>query len=125
MKTPIPPRPPRKPRTPAGPPGEVREPVQVYLAGGDRERLLRLTERLGISKSEAIRRGLAALESLEAEVLSCSVPGEVDLPSFGGRGLLPGVDLDDTRALLDRMEGERGERRGGDAGPRRGGTDRG
>lgn len=81
----------------------MRETVQVYLSGGDRGRLLRLTERLGISKSEAIRRGLAALESLEAEVLPGSVPGQVDLP--GGRGLLRGVDLDDTRALLDRMEG--------------------
>jgi hypothetical protein len=27
------------------------------------------------------------------------------LTTFKGRGLLPGVDLDDTAALLDRMEG--------------------
>lgn len=28
----------------------------------------------------------------------------VDLPRFRGRGLQPGVDLDDTAALLERME---------------------
>lgn len=28
----------------------------------------------------------------------------VRLTTFGGRGLRPGVDLDDTAALLDRME---------------------
>lgn len=27
------------------------------------------------------------------------------LPTFGGGGLLPGVDLDDSAALLDLMEG--------------------
>lgn len=29
----------------------------------------------------------------------------IALPSFGGRGLQPGVDLDDSAALLDRLEG--------------------
>lgn len=28
------------------------------------------------------------------------------LPTFGGRGLQPGVDLDDSAALLDLMESE-------------------
>ena len=33
----------------------------------------------------------------------------VRLPTFrGGRGLLPGVDLDNSAALLDRMEGRDG-----------------
>ena len=35
-----------------------------------------------------------------------SVAG-VDLPTFRGRGLQAGVDLDDTAALLDLMEGRR------------------
>ncbi len=30
----------------------------------------------------------------------------VDLPTFDGGGLQPGVDLDDSAALLDRMERE-------------------
>ena len=29
---------------------------------------------------------------------------KVKLPVFGGRGLQPGVDLDDSASLLDRME---------------------
>ncbi len=31
--------------------------------------------------------------------------GRVRLPTFGGKGLQPGVDLDDTASLLDRMDG--------------------
>jgi len=40
----------------------VREPVQVYLDGPDRERLERLTGRLASTKSDVLRRGLEALE---------------------------------------------------------------
>jgi Uncharacterized protein conserved in bacteria (DUF2191). len=36
--------------------------------------------------------------------------GRVRLPTFAGRGLLPGVDLDDTSVLLDRMEAPRDPR---------------
>lgn len=42
--------------------GRVREPVQVYLDRDDQERLDRLTHRLDTSKSDVLRRGLAALE---------------------------------------------------------------
>lgn len=31
----------------------------------------------------------------------------VELPSFAGRGLQPGVDLDDSAALLELMQGHR------------------
>ena len=41
---------------------KVREPVQVYLAPPDRDRLAALAERFGLTKSEVLRRGLAALE---------------------------------------------------------------
>jgi len=37
-------------------------PVQVYLDGPSRQRLDHLTENLGITKSEVLRRGLLALE---------------------------------------------------------------
>ncbi len=40
----------------------VSEPVQVYMAPHDRERLERLTEELGATKSDVLRRGLEALE---------------------------------------------------------------
>ena len=40
----------------------TREPVQVYMAPGDRERLDRLTDELDTTKSDVLRRGLEALE---------------------------------------------------------------
>lgn len=44
-------------------PGErVSEPVQVYLKPADQDRLRRLTDELGTSKSDVLRRGLRALE---------------------------------------------------------------
>lgn len=42
--------------------GRVGEPVQVFLAQPDHERLLELAEQLGVSKSDVLRRGLSALE---------------------------------------------------------------
>lgn len=43
-------------------PARVAEPVQVYLSPPDQDRLARLTRRLETSKSEVLRKGLAALE---------------------------------------------------------------
>jgi hypothetical protein len=88
---------------PSKTPDRVREPVQVYLDPPDQERLERLTRGLGLSKSEVLRRGLEALEALDRT--PSPEPDVPPLPTFGGRGLQPGVDLDDTSALLDRMEG--------------------
>jgi hypothetical protein len=34
-------------------------------------------------------------------------PAKITLPTFGGNGLLPGVDLDDSAALQDIMDGGR------------------
>jgi len=40
----------------------VAEPVQVYLKPSDQDRLSRLTEELGTTKSGVLRQGLEALE---------------------------------------------------------------
>lgn len=48
------------PETPRPP--RISEPVQVYLHQGDQDRIKRLTERLGTTKSDVLRRGLDALE---------------------------------------------------------------
>ena len=40
----------------------VGEPVQVFLDRPDHERLLGLAEQLGLSKSDVLRRGIAALQ---------------------------------------------------------------
>ena len=89
----------RKPAT------RVAEPVQVYLASPDRERLERLAERLDTTKSDVLRRGLEALESLTRRRTG-EPAGTKPLPTFSGLGLQPGVDLDDSASLLDLMEGD-------------------
>jgi Arc/MetJ-type ribon-helix-helix transcriptional regulator len=83
----------------------VAEPVQVYLEPADRQRLERLTGRLGATKSDVLRRGLQALEAQTAAAQAA--PAErLPLPTFAGRGLQPGVDLDDSAALLELMDRE-------------------
>lgn len=50
----------------------------------------------------------AVVEDALREALSRRVRtggGRVELPTFPGSRLLPGVDLDDSAALLERMEG--------------------
>lgn len=83
-------------------PSRVAEPVQVYLDEADRARLDRLTERLDTTKSEILRRGLEALEALTRS--AGSRKPRVTLPTYAGKGLRSGVDLDDTASLLDLMD---------------------
>lgn len=47
--------------------------------------------------ADALRRELALPAALAER-------GSVELPTFGGNGLQPGVDLDDTAGLVDLME---------------------
>lgn len=84
-------------------PGRVAEPVQVYLNPADRERLERLATRLDTTKSDVLRRGLAALDALTTHPTD-RAPAASQLPTFKGSGLQPGVDLDDTASLLDLMD---------------------
>lgn len=53
----------------------------------------------------------AVIENALREVLARKRPSAktkpVKLPTFKGQGLQPGVDLDDTSALLDLMDGLR------------------
>jgi hypothetical protein len=83
--------------------GRVAEPVQVYLDRPDRERLDRLAAQLEATKSDVLRRGLEALESLTRRATG-PAPAAVPLPTFSGHGLQPGVDLDDSASMLDLMD---------------------
>lgn len=75
----------------------------MYLDRPDRERLDRLAAQLAATKSDVLRRGLEALESLTRRVTGpASAP--VPLPTFRGQGLQPGVDLDDSASLLELMD---------------------
>ena len=84
--------------------GRVAEPVQVYLAGPDLDRLERLAARLGATKSDVLRRGLSALEaeSVSAGRREVGPP----LPTFKGTGLRDGVDLDRMAELLDLLDAD-------------------
>jgi hypothetical protein len=81
----------------------VAEPVQVYLAPADRERLQRLATELDATKSDVLRQGLAALEAQLTRSVSRRQPVR-SLPTYAGQGLQPGVDLDDTASLHDLMD---------------------
>jgi hypothetical protein len=87
------------------PPGRVGEPVQVYLDPADRERLERLAADLDTTKSDVLRRGLEALD-VASRRQAPARPRAVPLPTFTGKGLQPGVDLDDSAGLLDLMDGD-------------------
>lgn len=84
-------------------PKRLAEPVQVYLDPDDRERLERLQSELGATKSDILRRALTALES-QTRRTTPSVSLGPPLPTFAGKGLQPGVDLDDAAGLLDIMD---------------------
>lgn len=95
-----------KKRSPSAvtPRGRVSEPVQVYLAGPDLERLERLASRLGATKSDVLRRGLSALEA-ESVSMGRRAVGP-PLPTFKGTGLREGVDLNRMAALLDLLDAD-------------------
>ncbi|HEV8509777.1 MAG TPA: hypothetical protein VGQ48_04935 [Gemmatimonadales bacterium] len=84
--------------------GRVAEPVQVYLDRADRERLERLAVRLEATKSDVLRRGLTALESQVRQPAPAPAGVAPPLPTFSGKGLQAGVDLDDSANLLDLMQ---------------------
>jgi hypothetical protein len=56
-------------------PRRVREPIQVYLTSGERDRLDRLAEGLGVSRAEVLRRGIDALagQALDVDPLDALV----------------------------------------------------
>ena len=81
----------------------VGEPVQVYLTDPDRDRLERLATELDTTKSDVLRRGLEALEAMIRRDAKPARKAE-PLPTYRGKGLQPGIDLDDTAGLLDLME---------------------
>lgn len=88
----------------AAKPARASEPVQVYFAGPDLDRLERLASRLGATKSDVLRRGLSALEEDCVSMRRRTVGPPI--PTFAGTGLCEGVDLDRMAELLDRLDAE-------------------
>ena len=66
------------------------------------------------AKLRAAHRGITLTKVIEEALRESLAPRHdnqkrqaIRLPTFGGKGLLPGVDLDDSAALLDLMEHSR------------------
>lgn len=70
----------------------MAEPVQVYLAGADRERLQRLARQLGATKSDVLRQGLEALERQLADPAEHPALRLIGLAA-GPPGRAPGYDV--------------------------------
>lgn len=85
------------------PSARAPEPVQVYLAEPDLERLDRLAAQLGLSKSEVLRRGLAALDApgSEPEQGAPRIPVPVSTRRGGPR---KGIDLDRMSEVWDLLD---------------------
>ncbi len=68
-----------------------------------------LLEKAKIRAAETGRTLTAVIEdALRKEIEKADIkiePREVRIPTAGSGGVLPGIDLDDTSSLLDRMEG--------------------
>jgi predicted DNA-binding protein len=82
------------PKRSGGRTSRVAEPVQVYLHADDQDRLTRLTERLGTTKSDVLRRGL---EALEREVRDPAAHPALKLVGLGASHLGTGGGLDAAR----------------------------
>ncbi|MBI4317722.1 MAG: type II toxin-antitoxin system VapB family antitoxin [Chloroflexi bacterium] len=69
------------------------------------EQLLKEAKQLAIRSGKTLT---AVIEDALRESLSRQFGSErrewVSVPTFGGKGLLPGVDLDDSASLLEVME---------------------
>ena len=72
----------------------VAEPVQVYLAAADRQRLERLAEQLDATKSDVLRRGL---EALERQLLDPAQHPALRVIGIAGEETGPPLDYDVAR----------------------------
>jgi hypothetical protein len=75
------------------PSGSVREPVQVYLAAADRERLERLTGQLDTTKSDVLRKALEALERELSDPSQHPALRIIGIAGEAGTGPQPGYDV--------------------------------
>lgn len=74
-------------------PGRVAEPVQVYLEPPDSDRLARLAARLEATKSDVMRRGLAALERELTDPAHDPILAFIGLADDAAEGRDPGYDV--------------------------------
>lgn len=95
-------------------PDHVRGPIQTYLTTDERAELDRLAAELGVSRSEALRRGIQALGGAAARgggSLRDLVREGAVTPATAGPGEPPPSNPVATLAeLLEELDRDRGER---------------
>lgn len=80
----------------------VREPIQVYLTRPERSELDRVAQEMGVSRSEALRRGVLALKDVgyEGELRELADDGLVTPPTAGPGEPPPSAPVTSLRELL-------------------------
>jgi Arc/MetJ-type ribon-helix-helix transcriptional regulator len=90
----------------------VREPIQVYLTRQERAELDQVARGLGVSRSEALRRGVRALgdAGYDGELRDLADDGLVTPPTAGPGEPPPSAPSIPLRELLDGLEEDRRDR---------------
>jgi len=87
----------------------VREPIQTYLSEEERAELDRAAEALGVSRSEALRRGIRALARKRQD--REPTPPDVITPAKAPPGAPPpSIPVAPLAEILRELEQDRGER---------------
>lgn len=90
-------------------PRHVREPIQTYLSEAERETLDRVAAGLGISRSEALRRGIQALGEgrYAGELRTLVDAGVVTPPTLRSDEPPPRLPVAPLSELLEELTGDR------------------
>lgn len=90
----------------------VREPIQTYLSGDERAELDRAAARLGVSRSEALRRGIRALSRADRHgpLAELAADGVVTPPRRGPGDPPPSLPISPLAEILDELDRDRTDR---------------
>ena len=90
----------------------VREPIQVYLTRPERSELDRIAQEMGVSRSEALRRGVLALKDAgyEGELRELADDGLVTPPTASPGEPPPSAPISSLQALLAGLAEDRRDR---------------
>jgi hypothetical protein len=91
---------------------KVREPIQVYLSTAERERLDRVAARMGVSRSEVLRRGLEQIAERDKDAAFAELirRGSLRPPLVRGGPIPPGRRVAPLEELLKELDEARSDR---------------
>lgn len=90
----------------------IREPIQVYLSTAERDQLDRLASRLGVSRSEVLRRGLEGIAERDKDAALADLVrrGLLRPPLSTGGSVPPGKPIAPLDELLKDLDEARSDR---------------